>query len=75
MAPIGSLRGKRLGVPSILWSGLDRELEELAIAARLKLESAGVVFVDADIPDLFEQTRKCHFRSPYMSLGPTSLPI
>ena len=61
MAPIDSLRGKRLGVPSILWSGLDRELEELAIAARSKLESAGVLFVDADIPDLFEQNKKVSF--------------
>src|SRR4051812_15122788 len=61
MGPIDSLRGKRLGVPSILWSGLDQQLEELATAARSKLESAGVVFVDADIPDLFEQNKKVSF--------------
>ena len=61
MAPIKSLRGKRLGVPSILWSGLDRELEELENAARSKLESAGVVFVDANIPDLFEQNKNVSF--------------
>ena len=39
----------------------DRELEELAVAARSKLESAGVIFVDADIPDLFEQNKKVSF--------------
>src|SRR4051794_19966172 len=61
MAQIELLRGKRLGIPSILWSGLDRELEELANAARSKLESAGVVFVDTDIPDLFEQNKKVSF--------------
>jgi mandelamide amidase len=61
MAQIELLRGKRLGIPSILWSGLDRELEELANVARSKLESAGVVFVDADIPDLFEQNKKVSF--------------
>jgi mandelamide amidase len=61
MAPIDSLRGKRLGVPSILWNGLDQQLEELANAGRSKLESAGVVFVDADIPDLFEQNKKVSF--------------
>jgi mandelamide amidase len=33
----------------------------LANVARSKLESAGVVFVDADIPDLFEQNKKVSF--------------
>jgi len=55
------LRGKRLGIPASFWSGLDRELEAVAIAARAKLADAGVVLVDADLPGLFEQNAKVSF--------------
>jgi mandelamide amidase len=55
------LRGKRLGTPPTLWSGLDRELEETAKAALAKLTNAGVVFVDTDLAGLFEQNKKVSF--------------
>ena len=63
-SPVASaepLRGKRLGIPASFWSGLDRELEAVAIAARAKLADAGVVLVDADLPGLFEQNAKVSF--------------
>ena len=55
------LRGKRLGIPASFWSGLDRELASVAIAARAKLADAGVVLVDVDMPGLFEQNAKVSF--------------
>ena len=55
------LRGKRFGVPASFWSGLDRGLEAVAIAARAKLADAGVVLVDLDMPGLFEQNGKVSF--------------
>ena len=55
------LRGKRLGIPASFWSGLDRELASVAIAARTKLADAGVVLVDVDMPGLFEQNAKVSF--------------
>jgi Asp-tRNA(Asn)/Glu-tRNA(Gln) amidotransferase A subunit family amidase len=55
------LRGKRLGIPATLWSGLDRELEEVVMAARTKLEAAGIVLVDADIAGLMELNAKVSF--------------
>lgn len=47
------LRGLRLGVPPVLWSGLDRELESIALRAGRSLQAAGVVLVRDDMPDLF----------------------
>jgi len=55
------LRGKRLGIASSFWSGLDREVEAVAAAARGKLADAGVVLVDADLAGLFEQNAKVSF--------------
>jgi Asp-tRNA(Asn)/Glu-tRNA(Gln) amidotransferase A subunit family amidase len=55
------LRGKRLGVPAVLWGGLDRDVEAVAKAARGKLADAGVVLVDADVAGLFEQNGKVSF--------------
>ncbi|HEU0082045.1 MAG TPA: indoleacetamide hydrolase [Bradyrhizobium sp.] len=55
------LRGKRFGVPAVLWGGLDRDLENVMKDARQKLEGAGAVFVDADIVGLFEQNAKVSF--------------
>jgi indoleacetamide hydrolase len=61
MAVAGSLRGKRFGVPASLWSGLDRDLENVMKAARRKLEDAGAIFVEADIAGLFEQNARVSF--------------
>ena len=55
------LRGKRLGIPASFWSGLDRDVEVIAKAAREKLAEAGVVLVDADMAGLFEQNAKVSF--------------
>ena len=55
------LRGKRLGIPAAFWSGLDRDVEAVAKAARAKLADAGVVLVDADMAGLFEQNSKVSF--------------
>lgn len=55
------LHGKRLGIPASFWSGLDRDLETVALAARTKLADAGVVLVDVDMPGLFEQNAKVSF--------------
>src|SRR5882757_7771225 len=55
------LRGKRLGIPASFWSGLDRELEAVAKAARQKLADAGVALVDMDIAGLFELNDKVSF--------------
>jgi mandelamide amidase len=55
------LRGKRLGIPAAFWSGLDRDVEAVAKAACAKLADAGVVLVDVDMPDLFEQNGKVSF--------------
>jgi Asp-tRNA(Asn)/Glu-tRNA(Gln) amidotransferase A subunit family amidase len=55
------LRGKRLGIPAAFWSGLDRDVEAVARAARAKLADAGVVLADADMPGLFEQNSKVSF--------------
>src|SRR6266481_644911 len=61
MAKAEPLRGKRLGIPAVLWSGLDRDVETVGKAARAKLADAGVVLVDADIAGLFEQNAKVSF--------------
>jgi mandelamide amidase len=61
MASAEPLRGKRLGIPAAFWSGLDRDVEAVAKAAHAKLEAAGVVLVDVDMPKLFEQNGKVSF--------------
>jgi mandelamide amidase len=61
MAMPEPLRGKRLGIPAIFWSGLDRDVDTVMKAARVKLEEAGVVLVDVDMPGLFEQNAKVSF--------------
>src|ERR1700704_3473776 len=45
MATQEPLRGKRLGIPAIFWSRLDRDVDAVMKAARVKLEEAGVVLV------------------------------
>src|SRR6266704_4839943 len=61
MANAEPLRAKRLGIPAVFWSGLDRDVEAVAKAAREKLADAGVVLVDADMAGLFEQNGKASF--------------
>ncbi len=61
MAQAEPLRGKRLGIPAAFWGGLDRDVEAVAKAARIKLADAGVVLVDADMTGLFEQNGKVSF--------------
>ncbi|MGV3634366.1 MAG: indoleacetamide hydrolase [Pseudorhodoplanes sp.] len=60
VAPAG-LKGKRIGIPLSFWTALDPELEAVAKAARGKLETAGVVFVDGDLPGLAELNAKVSF--------------
>lgn len=48
-----SLSGVRMGIPPILWSGLDKSLEKVVLKAVETLTQAGVVFVDDDLPDIF----------------------
>jgi Asp-tRNA(Asn)/Glu-tRNA(Gln) amidotransferase A subunit family amidase len=55
------LRGRRVGIPAVLWSGLDRELEAVVKAARARLAEAGIVFVDADLAGLFDLNGKVSF--------------
>jgi len=62
MAKAEPLRGKRLGIPASFWSGLDRDVDAVAKAAREKLADAGVVLVDADMAGLFEQNGKVIIR-------------
>jgi indoleacetamide hydrolase len=61
MASPQPLQGKRFGVPAVLWSGLDLDVESVMKAARAKLADAGVVFVDVDMPALLEQNAKVSF--------------
>ncbi len=55
------LRGKRFGLPPVLWSGLDHDVRAIMIAARDKLADAGVTLVDADMTGVFEQAAKVAF--------------
>ncbi|QOZ24694.1 indoleacetamide hydrolase [Bradyrhizobium sp. CCBAU 51753] len=61
LAVAAPLRGVRLGIPACFWNGLDRDVEAVARAACAKLADAGVVLVDIDMPDLFEQNGKVSF--------------
>jgi len=61
LAPPAALKGKRIGIPTSFWNGLDPELEAVVKTARGKLETAGVVFVDGDLPGLAELNAKVSF--------------
>jgi mandelamide amidase len=61
VAAAASLKGRRIGIPASFWSGLDPELEAVVKAARGKLEGAGVVFVEADLPGLSDLNAKVSF--------------
>ena len=53
------LRGLRLGLPrAFFWSDLDPETEAVMNEALARLKDLGVVFVEADIPDLTDLTRR-----------------
>jgi indoleacetamide hydrolase len=56
------LRGLRIGVPASFWAGLDAQVAAVMAAARGKLQAAGVVFVDVDLPTLAEVNNKVSFQ-------------
>ncbi|WP_083440322.1 indoleacetamide hydrolase [Aquincola tertiaricarbonis] len=47
-----ALAGLRLGIPAGFWSGLDASLAPVVQAARDRLQAAGVVLVEVDLPGL-----------------------
>lgn len=57
-----SLAGLRLGVPASFWAGLDNGLAAVAQAARARLQAAGVVLVDLDLPGLAELNNQVSFQ-------------
>ncbi len=61
IANAATLKGKRIGIPLSLWTGLDPDLEAVAKSARGKLEKAGVIFVDGDLPGLADLNAKVSF--------------
>ncbi|EFY84787.1 amidase [Metarhizium acridum CQMa 102] len=48
------LHGVRLGIPPVLWTGLDKELEKTVLRAQHMLQEAGIELVKNDIPNLLE---------------------
>jgi mandelamide amidase len=56
-----ALKGVRLGVPRALNDGVDAETARVIGAAFAKMKSAGVVLVDADVPDLQALNAKVSF--------------
>ncbi len=50
--PSRALEGARLGVSDFLWSGLDPEVERVALDALRRVEAEGVILVRAEIPDV-----------------------
>jgi indoleacetamide hydrolase len=59
--PAISLAGLRIGLPAQLWAGLERVLEDTARATLRRLEAAGVVFVEIDMPDLLTLNDRISF--------------
>ena len=62
LASVVPLRGLRIGVPASFWAGLDAQVAAVMDAARTKLQAAGMVFVDVDIPALAEVNTKVSFQ-------------
>lgn len=56
-----TLKGLRLGVPGAFWSNLDKEVATIMEAAKRKLSAAGVVFIDMDMPEVFDLNHKVSF--------------
>ncbi|KAK3190615.1 hypothetical protein K4F52_003306 [Lecanicillium sp. MT-2017a] len=66
-----NIQGVRFGVPPSLWSGLDRNLETVALKARDSLAKAGAVMVADDMPDLLpldEQLLSIAFHEPLTAI-------
>ena len=61
-ASVVPLRGLRIGVPASFWDGLDVQVAVVMATARARLQAAGVVFVDVDIPALAEVNAKVSFQ-------------
>ena len=57
-----ALAGLRIGVPSSFWAGTDTQVAAVMEGAKSKLQSAGVVFVDVDLPGLWELDSKVSFQ-------------
>jgi len=56
-----TLAGLRIGVPAVLWSGLEGAVSDVANAAKQQLAAAGVVLVDVDMPDALTLADKVIF--------------
>ena len=56
------LAGLRIGVPASFWIGADMQVASVMTAARTRLQSAGVVFVDVDMAGLSDLTSKASFQ-------------
>jgi indoleacetamide hydrolase len=59
--PPAQLDGLRVGAPAALWNGLEDEVNTVMQAAKRRLADAGVVFVDADMPDILALSEKIIF--------------
>lgn len=53
-----SISGVRFGVPPVLWTGIDKKLEQVVLKSRQLLEKAGAIMVDDDMPDLINLDNK-----------------
>lgn len=53
-SPRPALKGIRLATPPCLWMDLDDGVRSTMDAAKRRLSDAGVVFVEVDMPELFE---------------------
>jgi mandelamide amidase len=52
--PTVELDSLRIGLPTPLWDGLEDALEDVARAALVRLEAAGVTLIPVDMPDLLD---------------------
>lgn len=62
VAKAASLKGLRIGVPGSFWTDTDTEVRAVVSAARSKLQTAGVTFVEVDLPGIWELDRKVSFQ-------------
>ena len=60
MASAANLKGVRMGVPAKFWAGLADDIKPVVLAAKAKLEAAGVVLVDVD-PEVFDLNNQVSF--------------
>jgi Asp-tRNA(Asn)/Glu-tRNA(Gln) amidotransferase A subunit family amidase len=60
--PPVTLNGLRIGLPAPLWEGLERQVEQVARAALLRLDAAGVTFVPVAMREL--ETLNGHVGGP-----------